>query len=255
MAWDPAQYLKFADHRLRPALDLLGRIAADGPRAVYDLGCGAGNVTRLLAERWPQARVVGLDSSEEMLAKARAACPAASFESADLTAWRPPVPADVLYSNAVLHWLDDHASLFPRLIAGLAEGGTLAVQMPRNHDAPSHTCMREAAEAGPWAAVVVPALRHHPVAEPEVYYDLLRPLVSSLEIWETVYVQALEGENPVVEWTKGTALRPLLQAIEDGGQREAFLADYAARLAAAYPRRADGRTLLPFRRIFIVARR
>jgi trans-aconitate 2-methyltransferase len=255
MAWDPTLYLRFADHRLRPALDLLGRVVAERPRAVYDLGCGPGTTTRLLVERWPEARVVGVDSSEEMLAKARADCPGASYRTADLARWRPAEPADVLYSNAALHWLEDHASLFPRLVGLLAEGGALAVQMPHNDGAPSHTCMREAAEAGPWREVVLRVVHDRRVAEPDVYYDLLRPLVSSIEIWETVYIQPLEGDNPVVDWTRGTALRPLLQAIVDPGQREAFLADYAARIAAAYPRRPDGRTLLPFRRLFIVARR
>lgn len=255
MPWDPAQYLKFADHRLRPALDLMARIAAPAPRAVYDLGCGTGAITRLLAERWPEARVAGVDGSEEMLAKARREVPAVAFGKADLAAWRPGEPADVLFSNAALHWLDDHAALFPRLVGLLAPDGVLAVQMPRNHAAPSHTAMAEAAAAGPWAAALAPVLRPNPVAGPEAYYDLLRPLVSELDIWETVYFQALAGENPVVEWTKGTALRPLLHALENEEQRQAFLADYSARIARAYPKRADGRTLLPFRRIFILGRR
>src|SRR5262245_29598004 len=148
--WDPNQYLKFADHRLRPALDLLARIGAEEPGAVYDLGCGAGNVTKLLAERWPKARVTGIDSSIAMLEKARAAAPRIAFILAELAAWRASEPASVIYSNAALHWLGGHETLFPRLMEQLAPGGTLAIQMPRNHRAASHTLMAEAAEAGPW---------------------------------------------------------------------------------------------------------
>ncbi len=250
--WDPNQYLKFAGHRLRPALDLLARITADGPRTVFDLGCGTGSIARILKDRWPNAHVIGIDGSETMLDKARAEHPDLRFETADLNAWATPQPAGILYSNAALHWLDNHAELFPRLIGQLERDGVLAVQMPRNHAAPSLACMTETALNGPWSAKLKPILRPNPVAEPAVYYDLLRPLVTDLEIWETVYIQALEGDNPVVEWTKGTALRPLLEALDDA-ERDAFLADYGARVVQAYPRQRDGRTLFPFRRLFIVA--
>jgi trans-aconitate 2-methyltransferase len=250
--WDPAKYLEFAGPRLRPALDLLARVPLAAPTAVYDLGCGAGNVTRLLAERWPAAAVTGIDGSAAMLATAQAAAPGMIWEQADLETWRPPRPADLLFSNAALHWLDDHQALFPRLIADLAPGGALAVQMPRNHSAPSHTEMVAAAETGPWRERLHPALRTHPVAESSVYHDILAPHVSRLDIWETEYLHVLEGDNPVVEWTRGSALKPLLDALEEP-ERSAFLAEYSARIARAYPRRADGRTLFPFRRLFIVA--
>ena len=253
-AWDPSQYLKFAGHRLRPALDLMGRIDAGSPATVYDLGCGTGNVTRILADRWSDARVIGVDSSPDMLAAARTESPAIAWVEADLNTWTPDSPADVLYSNAAFHWLDDHETLFPHLVGLLAPGGVLAVQMPRNHAAPSLACIIEAAEAGPWIDTLRPILRPAPVAAPEVYYDILRPLVSELEIWETVYVQALEGDNPVVEWTMGTALRPALDALE-GQDRALFLAEYTERVQAAYPKQADGRTLLPFRRLFMTARK
>jgi trans-aconitate 2-methyltransferase len=254
--WDPSQYLRFADHRLRPAIDLLGRVDLEAPGQVVDLGCGAGNVTRLLTERWPGAAVTGVDGSTDMLAKARAGTgdEGIHWQHADLRDWQPGRPVDLLFSNAALHWLDDHALLFPRLFALLAPGGVLAAQMPRNHGAPSHTCMTEAAGAGPWAARLKPHFRPAPTAMPEVYYDLLAPLADKLDIWETEYLQVLEGDNPVVEWTKGTALKPLLDAL-DGTERAGFLADYSRRVAAAYPARADGRTLFPFRRLFIVARR
>ena len=262
-SWDPNQYLKFTDHRLRPALDLLAQIPLADPRSVYDLGCGPGNITRLLAERWPNARVIGVDSSADMLAKARMEAPRATarmdaptvvFEQADIAHWSPPAPADLLFTNATLHWLDDHAALLPRLAAQLAPGGVLAIQMPDNRTSPSHLLMDEAAAAGSWHAKLA---RLRPVygsmQSPEAYYRMLAPVAAQVDIWETTYLHLLEGDNPVVEWTKGTALRPYLDALEEP-ERGAFLAAYAARIAAAYPKQPDGRTLLPFHRIFIVAR-
>jgi trans-aconitate 2-methyltransferase len=252
--WDPAQYLTFAAPRLRPALDLLARVPLAAPATIYDLGCGAGNVTRLLAERWPGAAVTGVDASPAMLAQAAAAAPGVRFVEADLAAWAPDRPADLVFSNAALHWLDDHATLFPRLIAQLAPGGVLAVQMPRNHGARSHTEMVAAAEAGPWRDRLAPILRRAPTAPPAAYHAILAPCAGRLDIWETEYLHVLEGDNPVVEWTKGSALKPLLDALA-GGERAAFVAEYARRIAAAYPPEPDGRTLFPFRRLFLIAGR
>lgn len=252
MAWDPAQYLKFAGPRLRPAIDLLQRIDVATPAVVYDLGAGAGNVTRLIAARWPDARVVGVDGSAEMLAKAAAENPGIEWQQADLAAWRPERPAAVIYSNAALHWLDDHDRLLPGLFASLAPGGVLAVQMPRNFGARSHTLITETARVGPWRARLEPLLRPSPVAEPEFYYDLLAPLAASLDLWETEYLQVLDGVNPVKEWTKGTWLLPLLAALDEP-ERSRFEAAYAERVAGAYPPRSDGKTLFPFRRLFIIA--
>jgi trans-aconitate 2-methyltransferase len=290
--WDPDQYLKFTDHRLRPALDLMARIALAQPRRIYDLGCGPGNITRLLAERWPGARVVGVDSSAEMLAKARTEAlrakartealrakartevpratarteapratarmeaAAVAFEQADIACWSPPEPADLLFSNATLHWLDDHAALLPRLAGRLAPGGVLAVQMPDNRHAPSHVLMEEA--AGPWRARLAQIRPiYGSVQTADAYYRMLSPVARQLDLWETTYLHVLPesagGDNPVVEWTRGTALRPYLDALAEP-ERRAFLAAYAERIAAAYPRQPDGRTLLPFRRIFLVAR-
>ena len=255
MRWDPEQYLAFDDLRLRPALDLMMRVPGAAGGTVVDLGCGPGNVTEVLRGRFPDADLLGVDSSPDMLARAREALPDARFVEASIADWQPERPAEVIYSNAALHWLDDHATLFPRLFAGLAPGGHLAVQMPRNHGEASHQAMIETVEAGAWADRLRPVVRETPVALPQAYHRILAPLADRLDIWETVYLQALEGENPVKEWTKGTALRPFLAALEDPGERTAFEADYARRILAAYPPEADGRTLFPFRRLFIVARR
>lgn len=251
--WDPSQYLKFADHRLRPALDLLARIPGEAHRTIWDLGCGAGNVTRFLKDRWPKAHVTGVDSSREMLAQA-GAVDGISWVEADVARWSAPQPADLIFSNAALHWIDDHARLFGHLIRQVARGGALAVQMPRNFEAPSHALLYETAARGPWAAALAPYLRTSPVAGPEVYYDLLMPHATHIDIWETEYLHVLQGENAVLEWTKGSAVRPLLDRI-DAAQRPDFLAAYAGLLRDAYPRRGDGMTLFPFRRVFIVARR
>lgn len=252
MSWDPGQYLRFADLRLRPALDLLARVELEGAGTVVDLGCGPGNVTRLIARKFPHAEVIGVDSSAAMLAKAAETPSTVIWREADIGAFAAPRPVDILYSNAALHWLDDHAALFPRLMRSVRPGGILAVQMPRNHAAPSHAEMNAIAEAGPWTAKLEPVLRPSPVAAPECYYDLLAPLSQRLDIWETVYGQILEGEDPVVEWNKSTGLRPILDALQEP-ERGAFLAEYRARMAAAYPKRADGRTFFPFRRLFLVA--
>ena len=251
--WEPAQYLKFADHRLRPAIDLLNRIDAD-PRTIVDLGAGTGNVTRLLQARWPDAAVTGVDSSAEMLVCAARELPQISWERADLSEWRPRDSVDLLYSNAALHWVDDHATLFPALFAMVSQGGTFAVQIPNNFTARSHTAIAEVVSDGPWRSKLKPLLRTPPVQPLSVYFDLLTPAASSLDMWETEYVHVLEGDRPVLEWIKGTWLRPLLAAL-DGEERVQFESRYAERAAAAYPRRADGCTLLPFRRLFIVATR
>ena len=254
MPWDPAQYLKFADQRLRPAVELLNRIDIASPSTIYDLGAGAGNVTRLLKSRWPQARITGVDQSQEMLERARKEAPEISWEQGDLASWVPPAPADLIYSNAALHWVGNHERLFPALFSALTPGGVLAVQMPHNFSAPSHTVMAEVVSSGPWRAKLEPLLRQQPpVAAPAFYFDLLASRGQEVDIWETEYLQILTGEHPVKEWTKGTSLKPLLDALA-GPERSAFEARYAELVALAYPRRPDGRTLFPFRRLFIVAK-
>jgi len=252
MSWHPERYLAFGDERTRPAADLLARVPLAAPARIADLGCGPGNSTALLVERWPAAEVLGIDSSAAMLAKAAASGLEASWLKSDLAAWNPDGPYDLLFSNAALHWLPDHARLLPRFLGHLRPGGVLAVQMPRNFEAPSHALLREVARAGPWAERLARCLEHEPVAAPEWYRDLLAPLTEALDIWQTEYLHVLEGEDPVLSWTRSTALRPLT-ALLTPEQQAGFEADYAGRLRAAYPRRADGRTLFPFRRLFLVA--
>lgn len=251
-AWNPDQYHRFADARSRPAIDLLARISLSEPASVYDLGCGSGKTTALLARRWPRARIVGVDSSGRMLASAREEFPGIEFLQADLTRWSPTEPADLLFSNAALQWLDDHPALFPRLMAQVKPGGQFAVQMPHNHDQPSHRAIVTAAEAGPWHERLRPLLRPSPVSSAAAYHAMLVTRAGRLDIWETTYLQILEGINPVAEWTKGTALSPLLDALV-GTEREQFEAAYRALVARAYPIDAQGKTLFPFRRLFIVA--
>jgi trans-aconitate 2-methyltransferase len=252
MSWNPDQYLKFAAPRLQPAIDLLARVPSSNPHTIYDLGCGAGNVTQLLAARWPQAAITGVDDSAEMLAKARAAAPAVQWVLQSLANWRAPAPADLIYSNAALHWLPDHQRLFPALVDQLAPGGVLAVQMPRNFGAPSHTLIAETIRSGPWRDRLEPLLAPSPVAEPSFYYQVLNGRVARLDIWETEYLQVLSGPDPVKEWTKGTWLKQFLDALPQA-QRGAFEDDYAARLREAYPPLPDGTTLFPFRRLFLLA--
>ena len=254
MSWNPEQYLKFSQPRLRPALDLLARVPSHDPAWVYDLGCGAGNVTALLAERWPRATLIGVDNSAAMLAQAAQALPQVRWLKQSLTDWQPDRPADVIFSNAALHWLPDHAQLLGTLVDKLAPGGVLAVQMPRNFAAPSHTLIATTVRAGPWRSKLEPLLRPAPVAEPADYHAWLSPLAASLDIWESEYLQVLSGQDPVKEWTKGTWLTQFLERL-DGVQSAAFEADYAQRLRSAYPPLSDGRTLFPFRRLFIVLQR
>lgn len=254
MSWDPAQYLKFADHRLRPALDLLNRVDLESPDTVYDLGAGAGNVTELLARRWPDARVIGVDSSEEMLRKAAERAANIEWEVGDIGSWRPQPPAELIFSNAALHWVKGHRKLFASLMSSVVSGGVLAVQMPRNFGAPSHTSISEAAMGGAWRQKLEPILQPAPVELPPFYIKTLSPLCRSLDVWETEYMQILTGDNPVKEWTKGTWLKPLLDALEEP-ERSEFESAYAELTAAAYPPQPDGTTIFPFKRLFIVATR
>ena len=257
-SWDPGQYLKFADHRLRPALDLMGRIPLADPERIYDLGCGSGNVTRLLAERWPGAVVAGVDHSPEMLERARATPSRVRWQHGDLADWQPDAVPSLLYSNAVIQWLPDHRELIPRLWSLLPHGGCLAVQAPLSWEQPSHRLMREtladggAGGAPLGSAELRQAVNSRWLHEPDFYYDLLAPESAHLEVWTTEYQHALSGADAVLEWVTGTSLRPVLRALQ-GSERDAYLEQLRRRLKRAYSRRADGVTLYPFRRLFFVA--
>jgi trans-aconitate 2-methyltransferase len=245
------QYLKFAEPRLRPALDLLARVPLTNPVRVNDLGCGTGDVTRLLQARWPGAAITGVDYSERMLQQARRREPTIQWVQASIADWQPEAPAELIYSNAALHWLPEHATLLPMLVGHLAPAGVLAIQMPRNFAAPSHTLIAETVRDGSWREQLLPLLRGAPVHEPAYYLRLLTPLAAEIDIWETEYLHVLRGPDPVKEWVKGSWLKQFLGRLEPA-DRVRFEADYAARLRTAYPRQADGSTLLPFRRLFIL---
>jgi trans-aconitate 2-methyltransferase len=253
MAWDPKIYMGFAGERTRPAAELLARVPIEAPKRVADLGCGPGNSTALLAARWPDADLEGVDNSAEMLAEARALDFRARWTLADVATWAPPAPCDVIFSNATLQWLPDHPALLPRLMSHVADGGAFAFQVPRNFNDPSHVLIRELAQSGPWAAKLRD-VRNIGVLEPADYFAILEPHTSSIDIWETRYLQVLDGEDAVYRWVSGTGLRPFANALA-GAEREAFLSEYKRRVAAAYPRRPSGKTLFPFQRLFAVARR
>jgi trans-aconitate 2-methyltransferase len=251
MSWNPSFYLTYADERTRPAADLLARVARENPARVADLGCGPGNSTALLAQRWPQAKVEGVDSSPQMIDAANKSGVAANFILADLASWKPDAPYDVVFSNATYQWLPDHRALLPRLMGFVAKGGVFAFQVPNNQYSPSHTLMRDVAAQGPWAEKLAD-VRGVFVEKAQTYFDVLAPHAGSLDIWTTEYLHVLEGEDAVFKWVSGTGLRPFLDALDDN-ERAAFTREYKARLNVAYPRRADGKTLFPFSRLFAVA--
>ena len=253
-AWDPDRYLAYADERGRPFLDLLSRVDTDDPAEVVDLGCGPGNLTGLLAARWPEARVRGLDASAEMVAAARALGQRVEYAVADLRDWVPERPVDVLISNATLQWVPGHLDLLPRLLRAVAPHGWFAVQVPGNFSEPSHVLRAELAAEEPYAqhtrGVATPS-SHDPAA----YYDALEGAGAiDVDVWETTYTHVLRGPDPVFTWVSGTGARPTLQALPDD-LRAQFEEEFRRRLARAYPVRGDATVLLPFRRVFAVARR
>ena len=248
--WDPAQYARYAEQRLQPALDLIHRIPLDFAESITDLGCGRGNVAHHLLEQWPGASYHGVDVDEHMLESARTAHPELHFSQADISNWTAEEPPDLIYSNAALQWVPDHQALLPRLVSQLGPGGALAVQIPYTYSMPVHLEMRAQAEA--WSGPLDGFLIDWAVLELDDYYRILAPITNELQLWETTYVQVLDGEHAAFEWIRGSGLRPYLQRLE-GSELHQFEDEFRERMDAAYPTQSDGHTLLPYRRLFFVA--
>jgi trans-aconitate 2-methyltransferase len=251
--WSARQYLKFEDERTRPPRDLLAQVPLGQPRLVVDLGCGPGNSTELLVERYPQAEIVGLDSSPDMLRKARERLPKLKFTEAEIETWTPQPQTDLLFSNAVMQWLPNHIAVLRRLMEALAPGGVMAVQMPDNTREPALKFQGEVGRNGPWADhPEIKAAPREDLPSVEEYYDLLKPVSSHIDIWHSVYNHVMASPQAIVEWFKGSSLQPFLSPL-DVAMREKFLAAYGEKIAGAYKPRVDGKVLLKFPRLFIVA--
>jgi trans-aconitate 2-methyltransferase len=254
--WDPAQYERYKAYRDRPAIDLMIQIPLDRePREIWDIGCGTGEHAALLKRRHPKALVHGLDSSADMLASARERPDEVDWVEGSFEAWTPETPPDLIFTNAALQWASDNRTLFPRLVKSLAPGGVFACQVPLSHSAQWYDLLRETIAEPQWADRLKDVRGTQPIAPPETYYDLIAPLCSSVDIWSTTYLHVLSGEDPVVEWMKGTGLRPYIQAFSSETERDRFVDAYRARVSQAFPRRPDGTTLFPFPRLFVLARR
>lgn len=253
--WNPELYTRFEAERTRPAQELLARVFLDRPAHVVDLGCGPGNSTELLAERYAGARITGIDTSEAMLESARRRLPGCTLEQGDIATWRPAAKPDLIYANASLQWVPDHATLFPRLMSSVAPGGVLAIQMPDNRDEPSHSSMREVAAAGPWAQAIGDAAAVRIKVQPLTdYYDMIAPLAAEIDVWRCIYHHQMPSAQAIVDWVRGTGLKPFVERLP-ADQQAAFIEMYLQRIDAAYPPQADGLRLLKFPRMFIVARR
>jgi trans-aconitate 2-methyltransferase len=259
--WNADQYLIFGDERTRPCRDLAARVALASPRRIVDLGCGPGNSADVLAHQWPDAELTGLDSSPEIVDAARRAHrahPARRWIVGDIAEWAAGEDGafDLVFSNAALQWVGEHAALYPRLLRRAAFGGALAVQVPINQDGLAHRSMRELAASERWRHTFPRAgVREWHVHDVGFYYDVLAPHAERVELWETEYVHVMPGPEAIVDWYKGTGLRPFLEALPSEGARTLFTADYLERLRAAFPPRPDGRVLFPFRRLFLIAYR
>jgi trans-aconitate 2-methyltransferase len=255
--WDPQKYLQFEEERTLPCRDLVRRITLEAPDRIVDLGCGTGTSTAVLAERWPRARLLGIDQSTEMLERARTSPVRAEWSEGDLTEWRPASPFDLVFSNAVLQWLPDHSRLIPRLWEAVGPHGGLAFQVPaRPPGAPEWARAIEAVVA----RSPDPKLLWDDAAESDVrslpeYYDILGGLARRVDLWDTEYVHVLPGPGAVVDWIRGTALRPLLARLTEAGARDRFLSDLTREISERYPGRSDGKVLFPFLRRFVVAYR
>lgn len=257
-SWDSQQYLRFTSERTQPSIDLTSRIAIDPPARFVDLGCGPGNSTAVVARRWPAAAVTGIDTSAAMLATARKDFPPHDWVQGDITAWAahtPPASWPLVFSNAAFQWVPDHGALVPRLFNAVAPGGALAFQVPHTLEMPHHRLIHEVADSAKWRSRFLrPPVSWH-VEPAEFYYDLLAPRAARIDLWFTDYIHVLDGPEGIVDWYRGTGLRPYLDLLPDEAAREDYLRDYLAALVPHYPRQSDGRVLMPFRRLFVIAYR
>ena len=256
MSWQARQYLKFEDERTRPARDLLRAVPGGEVRRAADIGCGPGNSTELVAQRFPSASIMGVDNAPDMIRAAKERLPGVRFELSAIEDWNEPGPWDIIFANAALQWVGGHETLLPRLAGMLAPGGSLAIQMPDNLGEPSHVAMRTVAAAAPFAGKLAQAASARtPIAQAGWYYGLLKPLCARVDIWRTAYFHPLAGGlDAIVEWLKGTGLTPFLKPLSSQEQA-AFLQAYKEELAKSYTPLADGTAILPFPRLFIVATR
>lgn len=253
--WNPRQYLQFADERTLPCRDLVRRVNLAAPARIIDLGCGPGNSTAVIAERWPNAKITGLDSSSDMIAAAGKSQPKNTWITSDIMTWAQgeAAPFDLVFSNASMQWVNDHAIAFPRLMKHVAPGGAMAAQMPGNYDAMAHELMRELAKSPQWRDHFPHGVREWHVRDLPFYYDILSPHAARVELWATEYMHIMPDSNAIVEWYRGTGLRPFLDSLGSDADRDRFTKEYGQRLQAAYPRQSDGRVLFPFRRVFMIA--
>jgi len=255
-AWDAELYLQFANERNQPSLDLIARLADLQPRRVVDLGCGPGNSAALLRRRWPDAAILGLDNSPAMIAAARKSDPAIRWELADAATWRSPEPFELVFSNAVLHWIPRHAEVVARWFELVAPGGALAIQLPAYHHGPLHQRVAlEAADDPAWRDRMRSATTSLTVETPGFYYDQLAPIAARFAIWETEYRHVMDGPEAILKWVSGTGLRPFLECLPDESERRRFEAMLVDGYRRVFPAQTDGRILFPFRRLFIIARR
>jgi trans-aconitate 2-methyltransferase len=254
MVWNPETYLQFEEQRTRPVHELLARVPLEAPGLIFDLGCGPGNSTAALAARWPEARLVGLDNSLEMLDQARKCVSGAHWLHADIASWQPEQPVDLLFANASLQWVPQPEAAVRRLFSYLAPGGVLAFQVPANHEGPPHSLVDQALQETNLSDRVERSELSRHVLEPAAYYRALSPAARAVDIWDTKYLQVLDGEDAVFDWIKGTALVPILAVLNES-EKQQFVGALRALLRAAYPREAGGKTLMPFRRRFVVAMR
>jgi len=250
ITWEPQTYLRYADIRFRAGIDLIARIPKLDYPVIYDLGCGTGHLTSILADTFPHSKVTGIDSSLEMLSEARRKFPTLEWQQADITSWHPPTPPHLIYTNAALQWVPAHETLLPSLLSKLLPGGVLATQVPRHFESPSHLGLKELVMQSEWRTALEPLLLA-PIPSPDTYWRWLSPHARNLDIWETIYLQVLDGNDPVVNFMRGTALRPFLSALPEN-EAGKFIEAFAERMAAAYPPQANGQTLFPFRRLFVV---